>query len=71
MSKDFALMICNGCGVTDDSFQPEARRLIGAGADPIKYIKEIKKYFAAKGWKTSWGHDLCPNCAKEAKNGNV
>lgn len=61
--KPVGHMQCNACGyveaysptdVTTEEFQKNGKAT----------IQKMKEHFANNGWKTSWGYDLCLECAK-------
>jgi hypothetical protein len=33
--------------------------------NPEAAIEFVKKHFEKLGWRTSWGHDLCPRCVSK------
>src|SRR5690348_8332886 len=64
--KPLGMMQCNGCGYVE-AYQPTDVTPEEFQAESKAAIMKTKEHFANKGWQTSWGYDLCPECAKEGK----
>lgn len=60
MSDTFAIMMCNVCGRTEQYSPYLTEEMIKQM--PKAVIEDVKVYFEDAGWKTSWGHDVCPDC---------
>lgn len=64
-----SIMTCDGCGFTDDAFQPNitAEEMQN---DTAAALMSVKKYFEDQGWRVSLGYDLCPNCVNMEQTSN-
>lgn len=60
MPDTFAIMICNVCGKIE-RYAPDIT-VEEIQEDPRASVESVKTYYKDAGWKTSWGHDICPDC---------
>lgn len=58
----FTAMTCNKCGKVDTSYKPDLSKF-DMQENAQQALEFVKKHYEKLGWKTSWGHDLCPDCA--------
>lgn len=57
-------MTCNECGKVDMSFKPDLSEF-DLQENPEAALEFVKKHYQKLGWQTSFGYDVCPDCAHE------
>jgi hypothetical protein len=67
-----AHITCDRCGVSvRDVFRPGTKWAIVMNKvqdEPRSAILTMKEYYKERGWKISWGYDLCPECVEKTWN---